>query len=280
MQVTTLQTQTKLSDLIGELKEKTLIIGSGEIGKSLKSVLSNAYQVLIRDVEENDEVNSYWYRVINICYPYSSQFVEITKEYIGKYKPELTIIHSTVPPGTTAKLGKGVVHSPVNGRHPNLEEGIRKFTKFVCANYVFDLFKAIHYLNKAGMTTQAFANATATELAKILCTTQYGVHLVVMKEIARLCNQYNVPFYEVYTDWNNAYNEGYGKLGEYRFFRPVLFPMDGPIGGHCVIPNCDLLDDWLTQTVKGRNELYKEVKDDQIQRKSGRRHKTIQRRVR
>src|SRR3990167_7726401 len=275
MQVTTLQTQTKLSDLIGELKEKTLVIGAGEIGKSLKNVLSVAYDVEIRDKEEDDNVNSNYYRVINICYPYSSQFVEVTKEYIGKYKPELTIIHSTVKPGTTKQLGSHVIHSPINGRHPHLEEGIKSFVKFVGGEDVFDVFKGMDYLNKAGLSMQAMANSTATELAKVLCTTYYGWNLVYMKEVARLCKEHNVPFQEVYAEWNNAYNQGYSKLNEYRFMRPVLFPIDGPIGGHCVIPNCELLEDWLTDTVKGRNQTYKEKPSDPSRSKDRRRDKNL-----
>lgn len=243
-------------------KEMTLVIGGGEIGKSLKNVLGSVYKVFIRDIQEDDEVNANWYRVIHICYSYSSQFIEITKEYITKYKPELTIIHGTVAPGTTAKLGRGVVHSPINGRHPHLEEGIKTFTKFVGGNDVFSVFKAIHHLNAAGMTTQAMANSTTTELAKVLCTRRLGLSVIEMKEAARLCEQYGVPFQEVFTEWNNSYNDAYSKLGEYRFIRPVLYPMPGEIGGHCVVPNLELIpEDEITKLIKGRNEVYKnEVK--------------------
>src|SRR3990167_2347401 len=282
-------------------KEMTLVIGSGEIGKSLKNVLVSAYKVFIRDIQEDDEVNVNWYRVIHVCYPYSSKFVEITKEYIAKYKPELTIIHSTVAPGTTAQLGRGVVHSPVNGRHPHLEQGIKTFIKFIGGNDVFSVFKAIEHLQRAGIKTQALANSTTSELAKVLCTRRLGMTVVEMKETARLCEKYSVPFQEVYTEWNNNYNDSYAQLGEYRFMRPTLFPMPGEIGGHCVIPNLELIPkDEISQLILGRNDVYKNevkisetsrqgldnsksevrsLKNDKSKRKGRAKHKNLESRV-
>ena len=57
-------------------RERTLIIGGGEIGKSLQAVLSSAYDVHIKDREPNSEIDKKWFRVIHICFPYSSQFIE------------------------------------------------------------------------------------------------------------------------------------------------------------------------------------------------------------
>ena len=236
-------------------KRGVLIIGAGEIGQSLFNVLRLYYDVSIRDIENTI---SDQFDILNICYPYSDKFIEITRKYINQYKPSLTIINSTVKPGTTKLLGEGVVHSPINGRHPYLEEGIKTFIKFIGGNDIYSVFRAVNFFNKAGITTQVFSNSTATEMAKILCTTYYGWNIVFMKEVARICDEIKLPFHEVYTEWNNAYNQGYIKLNENRFFRPVLYPMAGEIGGHCVIPNCGLFDDFLTQTVKGRNQLSKE----------------------
>ncbi len=253
------------------IKERTLIIGNGEIGKSLKNVLSEHYSVTIRDKE--NIVDPHHYRVMHIAYPYSDSFIENTKNYIEIYNPELTVIHSTVKPGTVEKLGKGVVHSPVNGRHPNLEDGIKKFVKIVAGNDIFSVYEAVRFFNEAGISTRVFANAKTSELAKVLCTSYYGWNLVFMKEVARVCELMGVPFQEVYTEWNTMYNEGYANMGEVRFLRPVLFPMSGEIGGHCVIPNCDLLDDFITHTIKERNQMYKRV--EKIKKKEKRNVKKI-----
>ena len=111
-------------------RERTLIIGAGEIGRSLGNVLSQAYDVVYRD---RLTVAVGPFRVINICYPYSKDFVQVTKDYINLYKPELVIIHSTVKPGTTRLIGDIAVHSPINGRHPQLENSIMSFTKSLSA---------------------------------------------------------------------------------------------------------------------------------------------------
>ena len=240
-----------------ELKEKTLIIGVGEIGKSLGSVLSVAYDVHFKDIK--DEVEGE-FPVINVCYPYSKKFIEITNGYIKRYNPELVLIHSTVPVGTTRKIGKLAVHSPVNGRHPNLQESILAFTKFIAGTSAPEVMLANVFLRRAGIKTMLFSSPEATELAKISCTSiQYALDLIKAKEINRLCDKYGVPFHEVYTAWNSVYNEGYDKLGEKRFHRTNLYPMSGGIGGHCVMANCELLDDDITKFVKERNKLYNKI---------------------
>lgn len=233
------------------MKNKTLIIGLGEIGKSLGRVLGVAYHITGYDKTE-EFMPEGEFDVVNICYPYSKNFVKITKDYIKHYKPKLTIIHSTVPVGTTRKVGGSVVHSPVNGRHPNLEHGIKTFSKFIGGTRGEDSYGAEVFLKKAGIKVIHFASSEATELAKILCTTQYGWHLVFMKEVEKLCQKHNTPFHEVYNIWNLAYNEGYKQLGESQFNRPVLRPMKGKIGGHCVLNNCKLLDTFVTKVVKSK----------------------------
>ena len=47
--------------------------------------------------------------------------------------------------------------------------------------------------------------------------------------------------YDIITDWNKTYNDGYKELGKEDVVRPVLTPPDKFIGGHCVIPNTELL---------------------------------------
>jgi hypothetical protein len=80
--------------------------------------------------------------------------------------------------------------------------------------------------------------------------------VVFQKEVKRICNEYKLDFNEVYTIPNNDYNEAYKKLGMGYVTRPVLKDMPGPIGGHCLIPNCEILEDWLTETIKKRNKNY------------------------
>ena len=116
--------------------------------------------------------------------------------------------------------------------------------------------EAAKFFTRIGVKTAIFEKSETTELAKILDTTYYGWNVVFVKEVKRLCDFLNLDFEEVYTAPNKDYNEGYKKLGKSNVVRPVLKPVQGKIGGHCLIPNCDLLNDWLTKTIKRRNEKY------------------------
>ena len=235
------------------MKNKTLVIGAGEIGTSLGNVLSETYDVEWHDPQREKNATG-TYKAINITYPYSDKFIDITREYIARFRPELVIIHSTVAPGTTEKLGKGVVHSPVNGKHPNLATDIKTFTKFIGADNAYSGYKACLYLKKANIQTKLFSSSRATEVAKILCTTRYGMAILEMKETIKVCEEYKVPFHEVYSAWNQAYNAGCIELGRPQFVRPVLDPMPGSIGGHCVINNTKLLKSFCTDLVAKQNK--------------------------
>lgn len=234
---------------------RTLIIGDGEIGRSLYNALKDTHETEIRDTEEYDLMMDK-VDVLNICYPPSDTFVTDTLDYIGRYQPSVVIVHSTVAPGTTRQLGDNAVHSPVHGKHPNLTEGIRTFVKYVGAVNRESAEVAKAFLEEAGITTKIVSSPEASELSKILCTTYYGWNIVFMKEVARICEEYEVPFDEVYTQWNKFYNEGYTELGMEQFVRPVLKNMPGKIGGHCVVNNTHLLDSMVTNLIKEKDEEY------------------------
>lgn len=233
---------------------RSLIIGAGEIGKSLHEVFKTAHESHIRDVEDYKIEGV---EVLNIAYPYSEKFIEITKGYINQYNPKLVIIHSTVPVGTTRKLGDIAVNSPVNGRHPYLANSIKVFKKIVGGTSPAKVWEAAGFLGQAGICVIFYSSPEASELGKILCTRRYGVSLMEMKETMKLCKKNNVPFHEVYSQWNEMYNIGYTALNEVRFHRPNLIPMEGEIGGHCVVPNLKFIDDELSVFLTERNESYK-----------------------
>ena len=235
---------------------KTLIIGNGEVGKSLAQVLAPYHEVHIRD-KNDEELGLEGIEVLNICYPPSPEFVEQTKKYIKKYKPKLTIIHSTVPIGTTRSLGKWVVHSPIHGKHPDLSAGIKTFVKYVGGAHPSAVYMATQFLGKAGINAKVVSSPEASELSKIMCTSYYGWNILFMKEVEKLCEKLNIDFSDVYTRWNWEYNYGYQKLNMSWFTRPVLDPMPGGIGGHCVVNNAKLLDSFITNTIVEKNNQYK-----------------------
>ena len=232
---------------------RSLIIGRGEIGSSLHKVLQEKHESYIRDKEP---LKKEGIEVLNICYPYSKDFVKNTKAYIKEYSPKVTIIHSTVPPGTTREIGREVVHSPIHGKHPNLATGIKTFVKYVGGTQSKAIKTAKDFLLEAGIKAVRVASPETSELSKVLCTSQYGWNIVLMKEIYALCKKYKVPFSEVYIQWNTHYNEGYEKLGSPQYKRPILIYKPGKIGGHCVVNNTKLLKSFITDTIKRKDKTY------------------------
>ena len=231
-------------------KAKHLIIGAGEVGRALYNVLKTHYRVLLCD-KNNDKNGTFG--VLHIAYPPQKDFIQATKRYIKIYKPKLVVIHSTIAVGTTRRIAPFAVHSPIRGVHPRLEKGIKTFVKYFGGPKAVEASK---YFSKIGIKTKTFPRAETTEFLKLLDTTYYGWNIVFVKEAKGICDKLGFDFNEVYTIPNQDYNEGYRKLGMPHVARPVLRPMPGKIGGHCVIPNCDLLDDWLTRTIKQRNRKY------------------------
>lgn len=230
--------------------KKHLIIGRGEIGSALFNVLKKYCDISIRDKEGDLKGD---FDILHICYPPVKNFINITKNYIKEYNPKLVIIHSTIPIGTTQKISSFAAHSPVRGVHPCLEDGIKRFVKYFGGEKAKE---AARYFSKIGIKTKVFADSKTTELLKILDTTYYGWNIVFAKEVKRICDELNLNFEEVYTIANQDYNEGYKKMGMNHVIRPILKPIKGKIRGHCIVPNADLLKDWLTDVIKKRNKKY------------------------
>ena len=85
------------------------------------------------------------------------------------------------------------------------------------------------------------------ELAKIVCDTSYLGWLVNFAQISNVISkQYNVDYDEMWT-----FSEEIHKfLGN----RPKMYP--GIIGGHCVIPNLQLLRSQTLTQIKEMNDYY------------------------
>ena len=120
--------------------KKIGIIGYGEICQSLEKLyLGKDFEIQINDTGLDLNQITSDVDVLNIAIPFTDQekFVNIVSHYILDLEPKLTIIHSTITPGTTLKVLNKledkhlVVHSPVRGIHPNLYEGLKTFTKFI-----------------------------------------------------------------------------------------------------------------------------------------------------
>lgn len=216
---------------------KSLIIGNGEIGQALAKILREQYKVDTYDLKSGTEPLG-TYEILHICFPYSPKFIDYVQAYQKKYDPRYTVIHSTVPVGTSRQVN--ATHSPIRGLHPNLESGIRTFTKFLGGEQASEV---ADYFRRAGLKVCLFDKQENAEALKLFDTEYYRVCIEFAHRVKQYCIDNNLSFSDVYRMGNITYNEGYTKLGHPEFVRPVLEPIMTPIGGHCVMQNKELIND-------------------------------------
>jgi len=255
-----------------------VIIGMGEIGKGLYKIIDKVDDNLVFGLDL-DERNSLVQvsdienfvdiakisvpvtqikehtRVLHICIPGELRcFVDIVRMYIKDFGPLLTMIHSTVPVGTTRRVAYGglpVVHSPVRGKHPKMDEGIRAYTKYVGGLSKYDIKFAVQVLDSYGLNGMPMGTPEATEIAKILSTTRYGVNLIFADMQKELLDSMGLDYTRVVKDWERSYNLGLDKVNMPQYKRPVLDPPNGYIGGHCVYENSKILRDMVDGPLRG-----------------------------
>lgn len=213
-----------------------LVIGLGEVGTAIAAVLGCKG----RDIHEPDGTAD----VLHICIPWSPFFVAEVEMYRQSYEADLIIVHSTVPIGTCDP--RGWVHSPVRGRHPNIEAGVKMFVKFFGGERADE---AAIIFEQLGIETATTPRAAETEAGKLWELVQFGLQVKIEQAIWDHSIELGLNPGIVYGLFAHTYNRGYEALGEKRFVRPVLNHMPGPIGGHCVRQNAALLDHPLARLV-------------------------------
>jgi len=218
-------------------QEKIGILGYGEVGRAIAKFYKKPK---IKDLKRDDGLQGV--DILHVCIPWTGDFVKIVKKEIKDIKPKLTIIHSTVAPGTTKKIGGSVVHSPIRGIHPYLYKGIKTFVKYIGADEKKTARKAKEHFESLGLKTKVFMPSVTTELGKLLSTTYYGLCIAWHGEMEKMCRKFGVDFKMVVTDFNKTYNQGYIKLGKKNVVRPILYPPKQTIGGHCILENTKILE--------------------------------------
>jgi UDP-N-acetyl-D-mannosaminuronate dehydrogenase len=258
------------------VKPVVLVVGLGDVGRSLFELLKESRKVEVygwdvdkekmQDIQQGDlprEVG-----VLHICYRCSGQeeFVNTTMDYVRRFRPELTIINSTVPPGTTEKVhklsGGHVVHSPVRGMHESRESMKRDllfWTKYIGGVDEKSSELARRHFEELGFKTKNLAGSVETEVAKLFETTYRAWMIACFQEMHRISRRFGADFDQVTDLLEDDHRV--------RFDRPIHFP--GVIGGHCLIPNAKLLlesyDSEFVRLILRSNEKRKEeIKDPEI----------------
>lgn len=226
-------------------KEIVGILGHGEVGKAI----AHFYKFpRIKELETKEPLGKL--DILNVCIPYSRNFVGTIKREMKNSQPDITIIHSTVPVGTTEKIGGHVVHSPIRGIHPHLYKQIKSFVKYIGADDVQDGLIAQIHLNSLGIKTEIFTPAKTTELGKLISTTYYGLCIAYHGEVQKMCNKAGVEFDKAMTHFNKTYNSGYFEENMAHVRRPTLYsPSKHGIGGHCITQNATLLEGHMKSPV-------------------------------
>jgi UDP-N-acetyl-D-mannosaminuronate dehydrogenase len=216
-----------------EAKKNVVIVGLGEVGKPLFELASRHHHAIGVDIQPPvEEIESV--EALHVCYPFQiKNFVGETIRYIELFKPKVTIINSTVAVGTTRLIaersGAPVVNSPVRGKHARMLEELSKYTKFVGAIMPSEGQLAVEHFESMGLNTRMLSSPEATELAKLTETTYFGLMIAWAQEVERYCDQSDVDYREV--------TSFYDEIG---FFPSVKY-FPGIIGGHCVMPNIEIL---------------------------------------
>lgn len=232
--------------------KKIVVVGLGEIGKPLFELISSKYDAAGVDISPVEGVTSA--EILHICYPFQiPDFLGECARYIQLFRPALTIINSTVPIGTTRALaertGAAVVNSPVRGKHARMLDEMRIYTKFVGSTERAASERAAEHFQSLGLTTKILASPEATELAKLTETTYFGLMIAWAQEVERYCDQAGQDYEEVVSFYE-----------EIKFFPPKYFP--GTIGGHCVMPNIELLNRFnnskILEAIRASNKLKTE----------------------
>lgn len=217
---------------------RNLIIGAGQIGTALKTVFEQEHPTYLRDLEN---VPMQGIEILHIAFPYSPEFITQVLGYVEQYAPKLTIIHSTVPTGTTEKCGPHVVHSPVRGRHPNLVYEMPLYPKFIGGVDLFDVDRAAQFFEACQWRVVTCTSPRVTEMLKLISNVHMGLEIAWRQETQRFFEELaeKESWEEFYTLWEDSYYEGYKRLGQHQLYRPRMAAQS--IGGHCILQCVEML---------------------------------------
>ena len=201
---------------------KQLVIGLGEVGEPIRELLGADGHDGPRSIFADG-----YYDVIHICFPFMPSFYSRVRDYQQVFESSLTIIHSTVPIGTTKQI-PGAVHSPVLGRHATMKHDLLKFDKW------FGGEKAETAAALWPGKVHIVESSDTTEALKLLCLARYGVD-IALSELARRILPEGSGYHR-WMEWTQNYNRFNPE-----FKRPLIWLTDPYIGGHCIIPGTKML---------------------------------------
>jgi len=249
--------------------KKDIVAGLGEIGLPILKLISKNETAVGYDLDKKlineakfAKLQNIQTRFLHIAIPVNKNFNSNVIQLNKKFQPECIVIHSTIRPGTTEQLQKKLkiplIFSATRGVHKRMIRDLQTYRKFFAIsknapkkNWAISQYRKT--MKKCGIETQQMSKPETLELAKILCDTSYLGWLITYAQLTNtIAIQHNVDYDEM---WQFS-DEIHKILGN----RPKMYP--GFIGGHCVIPNLDLIQNQTLDLIKSINEKYsKQVKN-------------------
>ena len=193
---------------------------------------------------------------LHVCIPFSKNFISDVLKLEKKFTPNAIVIHSTVSPHTTEKLQKKlqipIIYSATRGVHKRMSRDLKRYVKFYSvysstnnSNNISKLFEK--RFAKCNIKCKKMSSPLTLELAKIICDTSYYGWLINYAQISKIISdKENVDFDEM---WSFS-----DEIHKFLKNRPKMFP--GIIGGHCVIPNLELIDNSLLNQIDKINKNF------------------------
>ena len=243
--------------------KKDIVAGLGEIGLPILKILSHTKNVLGYDIDEKlmnmskfekfeKNPTSFLHIAIPVTKNFDSNLIKLNKQF----QPECIVIHSTISPGTTERIQKRLVcpliFSATRGVHKRMSKDMKRYTKFFALSNSapkkqWAIRSFTRKMKNCGIKTKQMSTTETLELAKILCDTTYLGWLINYSQITNvIAKNFGVDYDEMWT----FSDEIHKFLGN----RPKMYP--GYIGGHCVIPNLELINNKTLNLIKEMNTSY------------------------
>jgi len=193
---------------------------------------------------------------LHIAIPVTGKFINNVLKLYKKFQPECIVIHSTIKPGMTEKLQEKlsipVIYSATRGVHKRMIYDLKRYTKFFAISKnaprgKWASSRFVKLMKSCGIKTKKMSKPETLELAKIICDTSYLGWLV---NYAQLSNKIAIEYGIDYNEMWSFSDEIHKLLGN----RPKMYP--GYIGGHCVIPNLNLINDETLNLINKMNNDY------------------------
>lgn len=249
--------------------QKNIVAGLGEIGHPILQLISKNNIAVgfdinpkLMDQDKYEKFKNLETIFCHICIPFTSKFDKAVFDIVKTHKPKAIVIHSTISPGTTDRIQKKlsipVIYSATRGVHKRMLNDLKRYTKFyaIGSNAPKKEWASTEYaklMKKSGVKTKQMSSPLTLELAKIVVDTSYYGWLINYAQLSNMIAiQHNVNYDEM---WSFS-----DEIHKFLRNRPKMFP--GFIGGHCVIPNLDLIHNQTLDLIKEINNTYaKKVKN-------------------